>query len=255
MSTDSSDPFKTTLEIERSVSYKPIGYLESCYRDKFGTPRQPGLSPSAWSQLKILPEWQPEQALQGLENFSHLWLVFHFHQNKVARYHAKVHPPRLGGESMGVFATRSPHRPNPIGLSLVELIRIERDTLIFAGADLVNGTPILDIKPYLPEIEARPAAQAGWVGAADKKDIHIQFLPEAEAILQEWQCLHPDKKLREMVLETLRLDPRPVVYRGYENETSPYRNDHAFRLFEGDVHFRFVSADRVDVFKILIMHN
>ncbi|RYZ79837.1 MAG: tRNA (N6-threonylcarbamoyladenosine(37)-N6)-methyltransferase TrmO, partial [Proteobacteria bacterium] len=126
----------------------PIGTLESCYRDKFGTPRQPGLSPEAWSKLKIRADLQPAQALEGLEKFSHVWLIFEFHQNKTARYHAKVHPPRLGGESMGVFATRSPHRPNPLGLSLVKLVKIEGDCLFFAGADLVDGTPIFDIKPY-----------------------------------------------------------------------------------------------------------
>lgn len=234
---------------------KPIGFLESCYPDKFGTPRQPGLSPNAWSQLRILPEWQPEQALQGLESFSHVWLVFLFHQNKTARYHAKVHPPRLGGDSMGVFATRSPHRPNPIGLSLVELVRIERDALIFAGADLVSGTPILDIKPYLPEIESKPTATTGWLGQADRRDIQVQFLPEARQVLEEWQRSHQEKNLEAMVCETLKLDPRPVVYRGYEQTESPYRSDHAFRLLDGDIHFRFTSAESVEVFKILIMHN
>lgn len=156
---------------------------------------------------------------------------------------------------MGVFATRSPHRPNPIGLSLVELVRIERDTLIFAGADLVNGTPILDIKPYLPEVESKPQALTGWLGQAEKKQITVQFLSDAAATLDEWQLLNPGKNLREMVIETLQLDPRPVVYRGYEQGDSPYRSDHAFRLFNGDIHFRFTSADTVEVFKILIMHN
>lgn len=243
------------MSFEPINDLKPIGYLESCYRDKFGTPRQPGLSPQAWSKLKIRADLQPEQALEGLESFSHIWLIFIFHQNKTARYHAKVHPPRLGGQSMGVFATRSPHRPNPIGLSLVELVRIEKDSLILAGADLVDGTPILDIKPYLPEIESKPAALTGWLGSAEQPQITVEFLPDAEAGLNEWQHQHPDKKLREMIVDTLKLDPRPVVYRGYENEASPYRSEHAFRLLNGDIHFRFESESRVQVFKILIMHN
>ena len=233
----------------------PIGTLESCYRDKFGTPRQPGLSPEAWSKLKIRADLQPTQALEGLEKFSHVWLIFEFHQNKTARYHAKVHPPRLGGESMGVFATRSPHRPNPLGLSLVELVKIEGDCLFFAGADLVDGTPIFDIKPYIPEIEAKPEAKTGWLGRASKTSIAVEFLPETEIILRDWQAGHPDKKLRQIIEDTLKLDPRPVVYRGYEDETSPYRSDHAFRLLDGDVHFRFLNAQTVQVFKILIMHN
>ncbi|MGZ3745715.1 MAG: tRNA (N6-threonylcarbamoyladenosine(37)-N6)-methyltransferase TrmO [Pseudobdellovibrionaceae bacterium] len=240
------------MKCESLSDLKPIGYLQSSYRDKFGTPRQPGLSPHAWSRLKIRADLQPEQALQGLEKFSHLWLIFIFHQNKTARYHAKVHPPRLGGESMGVFATRSPHRPNPLGLSLVELVRIEGDSLILAGADLVDETPILDIKPYLPEIEAKPEAKTGWLEKADKRQIEIEFTPEAEAQLQKWQGRHLDKKLREVIIDTLKLDPRPVLYRGYEKEESPYRSDHAFRLLDGDIHFRFTSPENVLVFKILL---
>lgn len=243
------------MNFEAINDIKPIGYLESSYRDKFGTPRQPGLSPHAWSRLKIRADLQPEQALEGLEKFSHIWLVFVFHQNKVSRYHAKVHPPRLGGESMGVFATRSPHRPNPIGLSLVELVRIEGDSLILAGADLVDGTPILDIKPYLPEVESKPDARTGWLNKAEKKQITVEFSEEAEAFLQNWQKSHPDKKLREIIVDTLKLDPRPVLYRGYENEESPYRSNHAFRLLDGDVHFRFNSPESVVVFNILPMNN
>ncbi|MBK9323162.1 MAG: tRNA (N6-threonylcarbamoyladenosine(37)-N6)-methyltransferase TrmO [Bdellovibrionaceae bacterium] len=243
------------MEFEKISDIKPIGYLESCYRDKFGTPRQPGLSPKAWSQLRLRADLQPEQALEGLESFSHVWLIFMFHQNKTARYHAKVHPPRLGGQSMGVFATRSPHRPNPIGLSLVELVRIEGDSLIFAGADLVDGTPILDIKPYLPEVEAKPNARIGWLGQAEQVSIAVKFLPEAEAALEEWQGRHLDKNIHDMIVDTLKLDPRPVLYRGYEQENSPYRSEHAFRLLEGDVHFRFESATDIQVFKILLMHN
>jgi len=243
------------MSFEPISDLKPIGYLESCYRDKFGTPRQPGLSPEAWSRLKIRADLQPEQALQGLENFSHVWLVFVFHQNRTARYHAKVHPPRLGGESMGVFATRTPHRPNPIGLSLVELVRIEDDSLILAGADLVDGTPILDIKPYIPEIEAKPEARTGWLGQAETKQIEVEFLPEAESVLIEWQNQHSDKKLQTMIVDTLKLDPRPVVYRGYEEQNSPYRSEHAFRLLDGDIHFRFKTAKTIEVFKILIMNN
>ena len=132
---------------------EPIGYIESCFKDKFGTPRQPGLVKKAWAKLKIRADLQPEESLQGLEGFSHVWLIWVFHQNKVSRYHAKVHPPRLGGKSMGLFATRTPHRPNPIGLSLVEIVRVEKDGIVVSGADLVDGTPILDIKPYLQEVE------------------------------------------------------------------------------------------------------
>ncbi len=232
---------------------EPIGIIESCYKDKFGTPRQPGLAPKAWAKIKLRADLHPDQALEGLEGFSHLWIIWIFHQNKTARYHAKVHPPRLGGESMGVFATRSPHRPNPIGLSLVEIIKIENGEIIVAGADLVDGTPILDIKPYLPEIESKPMARVGWTGDVQKREISVEFLGEAREVLTQWQRSHPDKNLEDIIVDTLKLDPRPVIYRGYEgSEETPYRNVHAFRLFEGDIHFRFTSTDRLQIFKILI---
>ena len=234
---------------------EPIGYVESCYRDKFGTPRQPGLAPKAWARIRLRADLQPEQALEGLEGYSHLWLIWVFHQNKTARYHAKVHPPRLGGESRGVFATRSPHRPNPIGLSLVEIVSIENGEIIVAGADLVDGTPLLDIKPYLPEIEARPDAKTGWSGSVEKSSLDVEFTPESEAILSQWQERNPDKALRDIIVDTLKLDPRPVVYRGYEDGGSPYRDQHAFRLFDGDIHFRFQSVSQILVFDILLENN
>lgn len=234
---------------------EPIGYLESCYKDKFGTPRQPGLVKASWARLKIRADLQPEQALQGLEGFSHIWLVWVFHQNKTSRYHAKVHPPRLGGESIGLFATRTPHRPNPIGLSLVELVSVEKDGIIVAGADLVDGTPILDIKPYLPEVESIPDAKTGWTGEVKKIDIQVEFESQAEEVLQKWETRHPQRALRSLIVETLRLDPRPVVYRGFEEKESPYRETHAVRLFDGDVHFRFENSTRVIVFDIRLEHN
>ncbi len=234
---------------------EPIGFLESCYRDKFGTPRQPGLVKASWARLKIRGDLQPEQALQGLEGFSHVWLIWVFHQNKTSRYHAKVHPPRLQGGSMGLFATRTPHRPNPIGLSLVELISVEKDGIVVAGADLVDGTPVLDIKPYLPEVESVPGAKTGWVGEVSKADIQVEFAPEAEQILQSWEHQNPDKNLRQLIVETLKLDPRPVVYRGYESTESPYRETHAVRLYDGDIHFRFENSTCVIVFDIRLENS
>jgi tRNA-Thr(GGU) m(6)t(6)A37 methyltransferase TsaA len=234
---------------------EPIGFLESCFKDKFGTPRQPGLVKQARARLKIRADLQPEEALQGLEGFSHIWLIWVFHQNKVARYHSKVHPPRLGGKSMGVFATRSPHRPNPIGLSLVELIKVESDGVVVAGCDLVDGTPILDIKPYLPQVEALPEAKVGWTQEVQAEKIEVTFSDQARAQMTDWQSRHPEISLWDIVIDTLKLDPRPIIYRGYESGESPYRSEHAVRLFDGDVHFRFETAHRVLVLNILYMNN
>lgn len=230
---------------------EPIGYLESCYRDKFGTPRQPGLVPEAWSQLQLRSDLQPEEALQGLEGFSHVWLIWIFHQNRSVRYHSKVHPPRLGGETMGLFATRTPHRPNPIGLSLVKLEKIDQGVLYFSGADLVDGTPILDIKPYLPFVEAIPEARVGWVQEAEQKEIEILWAPLALEKLTSWQAMEARPELKALVEATLKLDPRPLAYRGFEGGESPYRTDHACRIGLGDVHFRFLSENQIEVFDIL----
>lgn len=233
-------------------TFKPIGILKSCYPDKFGVPRQSGLVKKAYSELQISPEFQPEFSLEGLAGYSHVWLQFVFHLNSSTRFHAKVHPPRLDGESIGLFATRSPHRPNPIGLSLVELVEVKKDTLIFAGADLVDGTPILDVKPYLPHIEAKPDARGGWALEVQKDEIQVEFSDSAMEILQNWIKKTGKSELKEVISDVLKQDPRPVIYKGYESQESPYRNKHAFRLYEGDIHFQFASKNHVIVFDILL---
>ncbi|MGZ3724631.1 MAG: tRNA (N6-threonylcarbamoyladenosine(37)-N6)-methyltransferase TrmO [Pseudobdellovibrio sp.] len=237
---------------EASFTFKPIAFLKSCYPDKFGVPRQSGLVKKAYSELKIISEFQPEISLQGLDGYSHLWLQFVFHLNSSARFHSKVHPPRLGGETMGLFATRSPHRPNPIGLSLVEIVEIKNDTLILAGADLVDGTPILDIKPYLPHIENVSEARGGWALEVAKDEIVVEFDSKAVQILQSWSEKSGRPELREVIVEILKQDPRPVIYRGFESKESPYRSKHAFRLYDGDIHFEFTEKNRVIVFDIFV---
>ena len=232
-------------------NFNPIGYLESCYPDKFGVPRQSGLVRKAYSQLKIKPEFQPEFSLEGLSGYSHLWLQFVFHLNSSARFHAKVHPPRLNGQTIGLFATRSPHRPNPIGLSLVEIVEVKNDVVILAGADLVDGTPILDIKPYLPEVESIPDARGGWSQQLQKDEIKVEFNSATMEILQKWMLRTGRTELREVIEDVLKQDPRPVLYKGYETEQSPYRNKHAFKLYDGDIHFEFTSKNNVIVFDIL----
>jgi tRNA-Thr(GGU) m(6)t(6)A37 methyltransferase TsaA len=224
-----------------------IGKIESCYKDKFGTPRQPGLAPSSWARLRINREWQPESSLQGLEGFSHLWIIFQFHQNTNLRYHAKVHPPRLGGEPIGVFATRSPHRPNNIGLSLVKIEKIEGDSIYISGVDLVDGTPVLDIKPYIPEVEALPQAKSGWVDSAAKPEIQILWNEDQKRVVQDWSQRISKPQLIQLIEETLKLDPRPLVYRGYEGNQSPYRQNHAVRIFDGDIHFVFQSPQVIEI--------
>lgn len=235
-------------------SFSFVGVIESCYPDRFGTPRQPGLSSEAESVLVIQPEWQPEISLQGLHEFSHVWVIFLFHKNTNQRFHAKVHPPRLNGESRGVFATRSPHRPNPIGLSVVKIKKVEGHRITIQGGDFVDGTPILDIKPYLPFVESIPGAKSAWSGEDEQaQQRQVEWSDEAHMQLMHWQQRHPEKKLQLLVEETLRLDPRPNLYKGFEGQESPYRNSHAVRLYDGDIHFRFVTEAQIVVERIVLI--
>jgi len=234
------------------MELKIIGYVESCFRDKFGTPRQPGLIPEARGFLRILPEFQPQDSLQGLEDFSHLWVLFVFHKNhQDTRFHAKVHPPRLGGDKVGVFATRSPHRPNPVGLSLLKIEELRPDGIWVSGLDLIDQTPILDIKPYLPYAESRAEAQGGWAPEAPETPWQVNYLCRDK--LETWKRERPE--IEALITKTLQMDPRPQVYKGYEGQESPYRSHHAVRLHEGDVHFRFCENQTIEVFDIYFMND
>lgn len=236
-----------------TFTFKPIGFIKSCYPDKFGVPRQSGLVRQTISELAIAPEWQPEFALQGLEEYSHVWVTWVFHLNSNTKYHPKVHPPRLKGETIGVFATRSPHRPNPLGLSLATVEKIEGGRIYLGGLDLVDGTPILDIKPYLPQFESLPEARGGWATKDEHQvsAIEVSFTDEARGVLQSWSSRLEKPELESVIVGVIKQDPRPVIYRGFEGQSdTPYRNEHAFRLYDGDVHFRFTNANQAEVFTI-----
>ena len=159
-----------------SFQFEQIGVIRSPYKEKFAVPRQPGLVINGGGELHLVAPYNQADAVRGLEAFSHLWVVFVFHQTMEGGWRPTVRPPRLGGNArMGVFATRSTFRPNPIGMSLVELkgIRCQKDQVILelGSLDLVDGTPVIDIKPYLPFAEALPDARASY--AQDLSLIHI----------------------------------------------------------------------------------
>ena len=145
-----------------NYQFRPIAYIHSDFPDKFGIPRQSGLAQSLKSTLIFEPDFRFPDAFRGLEDYSHIWLIWGFSENKHSRWTPTVRPPRLGGNTRkGVFATRSPFRPNPVGLSSVKLDKIEfkkehGPVLHISGADLMNGTPIFDIKPYLPYVDSHP---------------------------------------------------------------------------------------------------
>lgn len=185
-----------------------IGTLRSCFREKFGTPRQPHLVPGATASLKIARQYQPEQSLVGLAGFSHVWLISYFHLNTNTRFSAKVHPPRLKGETIGLFASRSPHRPSPLGLSLARLVKVAGDTIHLSGIDLVDGTPILDVKPYIPGSDSVPEASSGWTAHAPFPSLEVAFAPKALADVAAAEKRLKTTGLKQLLKDILSQDLR-----------------------------------------------
>lgn len=186
---------------------RPIATLRTPFAEKFGVPRQSGLVPQAEGKVQFLPEFAAPEFTRGLEAFSHLWLITAFHLQGGWSGSAVVRPPRLGGnETVGVFATRSPNRPNPIGLSLVRMVELEPGAIRVAGVDLVDGTPVYDVKPYLPWTEAVPDARSDWApappGAVDLSAVVIA--PQFAAQLGE--------QTTELVRQLLRLQLHPAYH-------------------------------------------
>lgn len=219
---------------DTSFPVTPIGTITSDFPDKFGVPRQPGLITETVAQLRLVAPYNDPLTVRGLEGFSHLWLTFIFHLSP-QEWKPLVRPPRLGGNArIGVFASRSTHRPNRLGLSLVELIDISTDngvTLTLRGADLVHGTPVVDIKPYLPWAEARPEARTGFAPQAPEL-IQVAFSSQA---LNSLALREDGDSLRRLIEGVLAQDPRPA-YRG--------RNDsRLYGVYLRDVNVRFQALD------------
>lgn len=213
---------------------RPIGVIHSCFKEKFGIPRQPGLASEARATLEMLPPYDRDVALRGIEQFSHVWVVFVFHATMRDAWKPTVRPPRLGGnQRLGVFATRSTFRPNPIGLSVVALEgwSRERDTLVLRlkGVDLMDGTPVLDIKPYLPYADSLPGASAGYAAEPPPSPIQVSF---TEAALRE--CLARESagypQLRVLIEQVLGADPRPAYF-----NDKPGKREFGMRLLDFDL--------------------
>lgn len=194
------------------VRFWPVGIIHSCFPEKFGIPRQPGMVRDAEAELELLPPFNRPEAVRGLEGFSHVWILFLFHASLRERWRPTVRPPRLGGNlRVGVFASRSPFRPNPIGLSALELRAIslvDGVRLLLGGVDLLDGTPVLDIKPYLPYADSIGGASTGYSEAPPSPDRAVVFdqqplgylrgLPESDG-----------QRLRSLIMQVLLHDPRP----------------------------------------------
>lgn len=223
-----------------TFSFQPIGVIRSCYKEKFGIPRQPGLVTASRATLELHAPYNCPEALVELEGFSHIWVIFVFHQAMRDNWKATVRPPRLGGnQRIGVFASRSPFRPNPIGLSAVALERIECKEgscqLHLRGADLLDGTPVLDIKPYVPYADVLPEAKGGFAAQAPESQLTIRFSDAAEQQCAELEASGiPD--LRMLIEQVLQADPRPAYCaEGDAGKT------YGMRLYDFDVQWHVVG--------------
>ncbi|MGO5021657.1 tRNA (N6-threonylcarbamoyladenosine(37)-N6)-methyltransferase TrmO [Lawsonibacter sp. LCP25S3_G6] len=219
-----------------------IAHIRSDFPEKFGIPRQSGLVEELTARIVFEPEYRQPAAFRGLEGFSHLWLIWEFSKAKGKPWSPTVRPPRLGGNTrLGVFATRSPFRPNPIGLSCVRLVKLEQDSkfgpvLVVAGADLMDGTPIYDIKPYLPYADCKPQATGGFASQPKEPSLQVEI---PQHLLEQI----PQEK-RGALRGVLAQDPRP------QYQEDPQRvYGMAFGAWE--VRFR-VEGDRLEVLEIVL---
>lgn len=190
---------------------EPIAYIRTSFPEKFGIPRQSGLASNLKARVVFEPQYRNADAVRGLEGFSHIRLIWEFSANRKSGWQPTVRPPRLGGNAhMGVFATRSPFRPNPLGLSCVELEGIDADAadgpvLVVRGADLMDGTPVYDIKPYIKYADSRPHALCGYVEKLHERRLKVVIPSEmADGIM--------DKSIMPSLVEVLQLDPRPSYH-------------------------------------------
>lgn len=224
-------------------TFQPIGVIHSPFKEKFGIPRQPGLITAAEAELELLGAYAREEAVRGLEDFSHIWIEFVFHATAAQGWRPTVRPPRLGGnQRVGVFATRSNFRPNPIGLSVVELQGIDTRNgvrLKLSGIDLMDGTPVLDIKPYLPYADAIPGARGGFAPEPPRADIQVSFTPHALAAMAEKEATGI-KGLRQLIEQLLSSDPRPAYYaKGDNRDEAPQR--FGMRLYDFDLQWEITG--------------
>jgi tRNA-Thr(GGU) m(6)t(6)A37 methyltransferase TsaA len=230
-----------------TYSFQPIGTIRSCFPEKFGIPRQPGLAPDATAVLEIHRPYVNHEAFRDLELFSHVWILFVFHQCLRAEWKATVRPPRLGGnQRVGVFASRSGFRPNPIGQSAVELKSIEKEpgkiSLHLKGVDLLDGTPVLDVKPYLPYADSLPRARNGFAPGPPPKTLPVRFSDPAAKTCRLLEA-RSYPRLEQLIADLLAMDPRPGYAPGSEKRSC------GMRLWDLNIRFQ-VLGDHIEVTSI-----
>lgn len=236
-------------------SFSSIGTIYSCYKEKFGVPRQPRLEHESIAELVLLPPYDTLDALRDIEQFSHIWLIFIFNQTQSGKWKPLVRPPRLGGNKrIGVFASRSTFRPNPIGMSAVELIKINpskgKVSLLLRGCDLVDGTPVIDIKPYIPYSDAISDASAGFATTSPAIQFKVNFTKKAiqQCDLLEAELNNPTNSptvdLKKLIIQILQLDPRP----SYQQQSGD--RVYAMRLYDADLRWKYCDNKEILVLEL-----
>lgn len=224
-------------------SVTPIGHVRSCFKEKFAIPRQPALAPAARGVLELLPPFDRPEAVEGLEGVSHVWLLFLFHQALESQPRLRVRPPRLGGNRyLGVFATRATHRPNGIGQSVVRLDGLEPGRLLLSGIDLLDGTPVLDIKPYVPYADSPPSAHNA-IAEAPPPALVVSWA-DAARVQAEAHGQRLGEPLAELIEQCLAQDPRPA----YQAPTPERR--YGVRLWDVEVHWHYPTAEQIRVLDV-----
>jgi tRNA-Thr(GGU) m(6)t(6)A37 methyltransferase TsaA len=225
-----------------AINIQPIGKISTPYKEKFAIPRQPGLAKSAEGKITFFAEFNDPNYLRGIEQFSHLWLLFHFHQTADKGHSPLVRPPRLGGnKKLGVFATRSTFRPNNVGMSVVEFGSVDFQnnqlSLVVKGIDLLDGTPILDIKPYVPYADSVLQATGG-VAQNSPELMPVIFTEQATVQINQFGSRYP--KLASLIQEVLSQDPRPAYHKDADNKKA-----YGMTLYELNIQWQVVNQQNV----------
>ena len=231
-----------------SISLSPIAFIESPYREKFAIPRQPGLVPSAKGKVILQAPFNQSDMVKGLEQFSHIWLIFNFHATQAQGWKPLVRPPRLGGnKKIGVLATRSTFRPNPIGMSVVKLEGItcnkQEVSLTISALDLLHGTPILDIKPYIPYSDAITQVNGSYADNAPEIVMSVEFSQQAKQDLTAFNHEYPE--LEALITEVLAQDPRPA----YKKQTLDEKI-YGMQLYDINIQWQLCDLSHIQVLSL-----
>ena len=225
--------------------FHAIATVHSCYKEKFGIPRQAGLSESAESVIELLPPYNNMDYVRELEGFSHIWVIFIFHEHLNHEIKPTIRPPRLGGNKrVGVFASRSPFRPNPVGLSVVKLNKIDNDKnkiiLHVSAADFVDGTPVIDIKPYIKYADSPESVFSSYADLAPENKLVVNFSTNSKLFINTARNEYPE--LEKLISETISLDPRPA----YVSDSDKV---YGIRLYDFNIKWK-VSKGSAEVLQI-----